>query len=945
MAVCEQDYDLMSGWFGGISLTLPVPLVTHVVPQGGGAGWGPPLTLKAGSGDVTLMRYLIVSEVTEMFMFAQNKGWYAPNGSNEQSCGEGLSRFCAQQFLVLNGLGITEPGYAISPSWLNSSIPAGQPHSSQLGGTLSTLSAAIDATVTTLPLVKASLSPFATTFVVQVEDEQMFVSSVNTGANTFTVLRGYNGTTEAPHASGTDVVFNYGARGDYVNLTLEYDHGIDAATGCAMLFIYYLHLQLGFSIDAIIAAAPGANHAATCLRGVYQNLTNDPGDPFPFFAELLNTAFPPGQPATLPSPNPDNPWPIGILSFWGVKNTWGHDEVKDILTAGGGVYLTGFWVMLEGFNQQVVGGATPTNPAVAFTGVTTTPDGAGPAYETTNPYVPQRIRFPYDVDFAGTVLGAFPASGETPAAVTTSLELLGASFPATTEFFFIAGGDPYFTNVLPAANPAAENAPWLSADLRVFTATPGVSLTPVTGAPAFGADSVSGAYSYIQALIGYLNGHYGNPSGVDPFDPSANVIPGQLTALTGDSSVTPTKTVGDRSYNNYNFAVARVRMRGTAGSAGAAADVKVFFRLWGTQTADTDWNPGYTYLSDTDASGNPLWPEAPSDNHTIPFFATGNTPDFTDPNNPEYGTNGINNQTITIEQGDSQWVYFGCFLNLYDESFTVNGAQIVHEFPGSHHCLVAQIAYAEAPIKNIGSVVMSPETSDQLAQRNLQVTPSDNPGGPPAHRVPQTFDVRLSAPAGAARGVLGYPDELMIDWGETPVGSLASIYWPRVGSDAVLALAARLYGTHELSALDAHTIQCATTAGVTYIPIPFGVGESLAGLFTIDLPTTVVVGQEFDVVVRRISSRRVTVPASSPVIQARTTRAVISRSSKEVTAAERYVVGHLQGTASHDVPGEPLVSGPEPLHRVPLRSRGRDGRQRRRRSVIVPRLPDGRPSG
>jgi hypothetical protein len=94
IAVCEADYNLMSSWWNGISLTQTVPLVTHVTNEGGGAHWGPPLTLRPGLGDETLMRYLIVSEVTEMFESAQNKGWFAPDGSNEQSCGEGLSRFC-----------------------------------------------------------------------------------------------------------------------------------------------------------------------------------------------------------------------------------------------------------------------------------------------------------------------------------------------------------------------------------------------------------------------------------------------------------------------------------------------------------------------------------------------------------------------------------------------------------------------------------------------------------------------------------------------------------------------------------------------------------------------------------------------------------------------------------------------------------------------------------
>ena len=136
ISFCEGDYNIVAGWFGNISLTIPVPIVTHVINAGGGAGWGPPLTLKPGSGDANLCRYLVVSELTEMFEYAQNQGWFAPNGSNEQSCGEGLSRFCGQQFLVATGIGTYEPGYAISPSWLNSSLPTSNSSSTQLGGQL-----------------------------------------------------------------------------------------------------------------------------------------------------------------------------------------------------------------------------------------------------------------------------------------------------------------------------------------------------------------------------------------------------------------------------------------------------------------------------------------------------------------------------------------------------------------------------------------------------------------------------------------------------------------------------------------------------------------------------------------------------------------------------------------------------------------------------------------
>jgi hypothetical protein len=228
--------------------------------------------------------------------------------------------------------------------------------------------------------------------------------------------------------------------------------------------------------------------------------------------------------------------------------------------------------------------------------------------------------------------------------------------------------------VISTPNPSDENQPYLSADLRVFTGTPTHKPAPVPGGPTFATNDTSGAYGYITSLIPWLNKNYGDPTGIDPFDSSNNVIPSQADALNSDSSVTPFTRIGKKDYLNYNFAVARVRLKGSEGSTGAAQGVKVFFRLWGTQSADTNWNPSYTYLSQPDSSGNPGYPQAPSDNHTIPFFATEN-PDLGSSTSPEFGPNGVgvNNQTITILQGDSQWAYFGCFLDVYNTNLIVNG--------------------------------------------------------------------------------------------------------------------------------------------------------------------------------------------------------------------------------------------------------------------------------
>ena len=334
------------------------------------------------------------------------------------------------------------------------------------------------------------------------------------------------------------------------------------------------------------------------------------------------------------------------------------------------------------------------------------------------------------------------------------------------------------------------------------------------------------------------------------------MLPSQAGALTGDSSVSPltvdfSNIFNPKVFTNYNFAVARVRLRGTPGSA-PAQNVRVFFRLWSTQTADTDYQVGSTYPSALDANGLPELPQVGIDHHTIPFFATGNVSSNTD-----YDAGGPNIRTVTINTGDQVWAYYGCFLNLYDSANVIDGRPVQQWLNGTHHCIVAQIAYDDAPIVNANGLTMNPENSDKLAQRNLQVTLSDNPGPADTHRIPQTFDIRPSQPLIALPGsLLNYPDELMIDWGQVPIGSRAQIYWPQVDANQVLKIAGELYGSHMLSAADPHTIECKTIRGVTYVPIPTAAGPNYAGLMTVDLPQSVVAGQAFDIVVRRVASRR-----------------------------------------------------------------------------------------
>jgi hypothetical protein len=656
------------------------------------------------------------------------------------------------------------------------------------------------------------------------------------------------------------------ARSDWVNNTFTgakvggvqvNGDGDPVSYGCALGFIYYLSVQLGFSINEVIAKYSG--NLASC----YHAVTGDPTDPFPGFTGILGHVFPPGQTATLTGANPDNPFPIAQVQFYSQKNTFGKDETKDIIDHQGGLISSAFWVVIDGLSRQAfqnlgVQVASFTGAFKNLPGVQISPNPVGPEFQNgVHQKSPQRIRIPFDITLSHPIIAQFPASGVSqPLDLSTNLTVGGSTVSgssATMDFELIAAGDPYFANIDPAQN----NQPYLSQDLRVFGAAPAISSTPFPGGPPFNNDSVAGAYSYIQALVGYLNATaaFTNPAGSDPF----SLLPDQQGEGQTDSSVAPFAlkfSFPPAFVNNYNFAIARVRLRGSSGRSGAASNVRVFFRVFASQSPDTDYDSNGTYLSQQNAAHEPGSPLPGSGETTLPFFATGNLGTQTD-----YQPGGPNIQTLTIPPGqDDLWWYFGCFLNFYDPNNQVAGQQVQTWLPGTHHCVVAQIAYDDAPIPN----GVSPMSWDQLAQRNLQFTVVENPGPSATHRAPQTFDIRPSKAIGMHAGLGQPPDELMIDWGDVPRGATASIYWPAVSAADVIALAATWGGAIGLSSSDAHTLNLKVEGGVSYLPIPKGAGQNFAGLFTLELPPGIRTGQTFEVLVRRIATRFGKPPAPPP---------------------------------------------------------------------------------
>lgn len=592
------------------------------------------------------------------------------------------------------------------------------------------------------------------------------------------------------------------------------------------------------------------------------------------------------------------------LYLQGDKLSFGLDEVRNNL-----LYPTAFWVVVEGFTPNAVGTQLPTlvgtGPFAAGASFVSMIVGSAIFELSKFPATPQRIMYPCSIQFLPSAIntqaqpGIFPPIGSPPVEVTVSASFLGLS--NSVVFELVGGSDPYFLNI----NPSERNVFYLSQDLRVFTITPGITNTPIDGpsGPQINVtdpttwDSTAG-YQYIGDLVNWFNGKYSDPlGGVDPFE---TVLPNQSGAFSGDSSVTaysidPNNTT--INYANYNFALARVRLNGSPGAT-TDSNVRVFFRLFLTQSNDTDYDPSTdgTYAANFDGQGNPISPlvGGGATLTTIPFFATGNyQPNGDYKVNVDYSANSVNNTPITIGLDGSVWQYYGCYLNIYAPNNVIGSTAVQANLTGTHHCLVAQISFDETPIPvTANGVTQSPESNSQLAQRNLQYTPSDNPGPASTHRIPQTFDTRPSAPFDGEPGtLLNYPDELMIDWGNTPIGSTASIYWPAVNANDVLAIAKKLYSTHQLSAADPNTIQCTVPNGITYVPIPTGSENvtKFGGLFTVDLPTGIVRGQEFIITVRRISSRQFQAEPPPPPPPQGQIRAVSSR-----TVNWRYIVGTFE---------------------------------------------------
>jgi len=489
---------------------------------------------------------------------------------------------------------------------------------------------------------------------------------------------------------------------------------------------------------------------------------------------------------------------------------------------------------------------------------------------------------------------------------------------ASTEIALVNQPNPYMIDV----DSTTQNAYWLSIDTRVFQVkgpgggNPAGSILGVTQGDM--DSDHSAPFTFIQGVLSALQA---TPSQFD----NTSIFPTDETASELELSQ---KAGPGNSQRVYNYAVARVRYLAPSGvwassdGTSTGSGVSVFFRVFSTAVSGLDYDStsgttgNYRRTGNSNASSVPLLgiendSQRQPETASIPMFASPRvraaSADFNDgtpitamttqpPDSP-------NIQTIS-GTGSENVAFFGAWLDIN----LASGDPNYHEFPlnadpvspdggpftvatqslqqlilGTHHCLVAEIFFW--PSGTSGDPIpheSSPASSDRLAQRNLVLVRSGNPGFPDTHRVQTTFIVKppvfridqpgtlaaqavvAAAPAIAARHARRGkraaearaaqaavvitrrrgPDELIIRWNNVPRSSEATFYMPEVGADEILALSALRQHPTVLEKVDAHTLRC-RLSDVTFIPLPMNRKGTIAGLMSLTLPNGVRAGQVY----------------------------------------------------------------------------------------------------
>ena len=257
------------------------------------------------------------------------------------------------------------------------------------------------------------------------------------------------------------------------------------------------------------------------------------------------------------------------------KNNYGHDEVKDNLIirtrstcSWKGIRPTRWGLPLR--HSRPALSTRPIFPAFLYRPDDQPTTSATPAR---TPMSTQRIRFEYGVDFTRPLAHVVPGSGKphqsrlhwTPLSAYTgkTSESAGGVLPVGRGRSLLHERQCERRQRAlpqPGSSGVHDHADGEQPDVRSATchshSRAAIRRRSITRA----------AYTYIQNLITWLNKNFGylnttyTPPDTNVSDPLDSLLPEQC-APDGDSSVTP--NTGPNK--NYNFAIARVRMKGSSG--------------------------------------------------------------------------------------------------------------------------------------------------------------------------------------------------------------------------------------------------------------------------------------------------------------------------------------------------------------------------------------------
>ena len=636
-------------------------------------------------------------------------------------------------------------------------------------------------------------------------------------------------------------------------------------------------------------AATNVKYVALIRAGSVTHSTNNDQR---FVALTINSRN--GNTLTLTAPPTGNVAPPGYYMIWVVDNsnqpcelarfvrlaylsctvitdrsTFSEEEVDALGDGGQATFSNAIFVQYDGFiHTELTGNPSFTlqwaddNTPVDQDDFTLVPAGR---LQEVNPGfadVPQRITYPFHVRFEN--LNAF--SGFIDERQIRVRFTLGHHTCQQT-LDLTHSPNPYLTDIDAVKN----NPAWLSTDIRVFSV--------LTGASKFGDVTQGGdPIAFIRGCLDKLNNPANNP----------NVL---FENLSTDATLdlATLGTVGAVSVPIYNYAIARVRYRATTT---VAQRVKCFFRTFNVQATGLEFNSATTYAR-TSVGPNtvPLLGLAGTEIASIPFFASSRVETV----EGQPGATSMDLQPLTeafdfrnitpASSGAEVSVYFGCWLDINQTKKrfplspgTSNGpwaqssCQSIQELLRARHlCLVSEVFFDQDLTVN-GE---TPDSSDNLSQRNLAILHSDNPGGPDSHTCMHTFEIKPSSDFFTKKALDSAPffpgqlndvllaasaqaakrfrlDELMFRWHNLPPNSEIDVIFSDIDTAEIQALAAFRRSPLACEVINKYTLRF-KVAGAVWVPIPGGRTLNIPALLSVKLPDDVVDGQEFRATVHQVN--------------------------------------------------------------------------------------------